>query len=155
LMLAVLEHGSKHFAETVRDVEIEGDTVAERLEELLDILSSHYGSPEYLAYLQVLLNLDHDPKTSGKVRATMQEVAERSNDHVRRLLRSALGPAASVSDLVTTVFLALRGFGLSQQLLETMAYDSTPPQSFRVARQRRLFAQALAPYIEEAGRQGS
>ena len=77
----------------------------------------------------------------------MLEVAERSNLHVRRLMREALGPAAKIPDLSTTVFLVLRGFGLSQQLLETMSYDAPAPKQDRVARQRRLLAELLAPFI--------
>jgi hypothetical protein len=53
---------------------------------------------------------------------------------------------------VTTLFLAVRGFLLSQQLLDTMAYDSVAPQSDRVARQRRLLGAALAPYVEMASK---
>lgn len=154
-MLAVLQRGARQFAEIVEGGEIEGDSVAERLEQLLEILSNHYGSRQYLADLQILLNLDHDPRTSAEVRATMQQVAQRTHEHLRRLLRDALGPASSVPDLTETIFLALRGFGLSQQLRETMAYDSVPRQSYRVARQRRLLAQALAPFLEEATRQGA
>jgi hypothetical protein len=82
----------------------------------------------------------------------MHEVAARSNEHVRRLLREALGSAAKVPDLVSTIFLTIRGFGLSQQLLHTMSYDTVPPTSNRVvARQRRLLAQILAVYVAQAG----
>ena len=42
----------------------------------------------------------------------------------------------------------LRGFGLSQQLLDTMAYDALPPESDRAVRQRRLAARVLASYID-------
>ena len=150
LMLAVLEDGARRFVELVEGARIEGGTVAERLGQLLDTLSLHYGRPEYLAYLQVLLNMGHDPLTSAEVHKTMQEVAERSSAHVRRLLREALGPAARAPDLANTVFLTLRGFALSGQLLDTMGYDMVPPQSDRVARLRRLLAHILAPYVEQA-----
>ena len=152
LMLAVLQDGAGEFTEVLADAAIEGDTVAERLDQLVDILARHYGEPRYLAYVQVALNMDHDPATSAEVRATMREVAERSTADVRRLVREALGPATGVPDLSTTIFLALRGFVVSQQLMETMAYDAVPPTTDRVARQRRLLAQALAPFIEQAGR---
>jgi AcrR family transcriptional regulator len=150
LMLAVLQDGSRRFEAIVENVDIVGDTVQERIDQLIDILSEHYGQPEYLAYLQILLNMEHDPRTSADVRETMRDVAERSNTHVRRLLKEALGSATGVPDLVTTLFLAVRGFLLSQQLLDTMAYDSVAPQRDRVARQRRLLAAALAPYVEMA-----
>jgi AcrR family transcriptional regulator len=150
LMVAVLEDGARRFEEVFESTTIEGDTARERLDQLLDVLAGHYGAPEYLAYMQVMLNMDHDPATSADVRSTMRTVAEHSNGHVRRLLRETLGPATSVPDLATTIFLVLRGFVVSQQLLDTMAYDTVPPQTDRVARQRRLLSQILAPCIEQA-----
>jgi AcrR family transcriptional regulator len=148
LMLAVLQDGARRFAEVVEDAHIEGDTPEQRVEHLMDILTSHYGQPEFLAYLQVLLNMDHDPRTSVEVRKTMREVSARSQDHVRRLLREGLGPAASTPDLATTVFLVLRGFAISQQLQGTMAYDVSAPKADRAARQRRILAGLLAPHLE-------
>ena len=150
LMLAVLQDGARRFAEVVGEGSINGRTAAERLEQLLDILARHYGTPEYLAYMQVTLNLDHDPATSAEVRTTMREVAEHATEQLRSLLSEALGPAAGEPDLATTTFLALRGFVVSQQLLDTMAYDSTPPQTDRTSHQRRLLSRILAPYIEQA-----
>jgi AcrR family transcriptional regulator len=155
LMVAVLEDGFHHFVDTVQSLHIEGDTVTERLGQLVEIFAAYYAQPEYLADLQVLLSMDRDPRTSAEVRHTMRGVAEQSNVHVRRLLREALGPAANTPDLVTTVFLVLRGFGLSQQLLETMSYDAPAPKRDRVARQRRLLTDLLAPYIERAASGGS
>jgi hypothetical protein len=97
-----------------------------------------------------MLNMDHDPRTSVEVRKTMQEVAERSSTHIRRLLRDALGPAANKAELATTIFLVIRGFGLSQQLLDSMAYDTVAPKRDRGARHRELLAEILAPYVELA-----
>jgi AcrR family transcriptional regulator len=150
LMLAVLEEGASHMVATVEGAHIEGATVAERMSQLIDVFSAHYARPDYLASLQVQLNMDHDPRTSTEVRKTMLEVAERSHAHVRRLLREALGPAANKSELATTIFLVIRGFAFSQQLLDSMAYDTVAPKQDRAERRRRLLAQILAPYIEIA-----
>jgi AcrR family transcriptional regulator len=152
LMLAVLQESARRFTEMVETATIEGESVQKRLDHLLDLLAEHYGQPAYLAIMQIQLNMDHDPRTSVEVRATMRAVAERSNDHIRRLLREALGRSASTPDLATTVFLAVRGFVVSQQLLETLTYDLVAPQSDRVGRQRRLFAEVMAPYLEMAAR---
>ncbi len=149
-MLAVLEDGANHMVETVKDAHIEGQTVLERMSQLIDLFLEHYGRPAYLASLQVMLNMDHDPKTSAGVRNTMAEVAERSYTPVRRLLREALGPAANKPDLMTTIFLVIRGFAFSQQLLDSMAYDTVAPKQDRGQRHRRLLAQILAPYVEIA-----
>ena len=149
LMLAVLQDGARQFTEIVDNASITGSSTAERLDELLDILAGHYGTPQYLAYLQIALNMDHDPKTSAEVRSTMRAVAEQTSERLRSLLRDALGRAAAVPDLTTTIFLAIRGFVVSQQLLDTMAYDSVRPETDRVSRQRTLMAKILAPYIEQ------
>ena len=150
LMLAVLEEGANHMVETVEAAQIDGSSAAERMAQLINAFSAHYARPDYIASLQVLLNMDHDPRTSSEVRKTMQLVAERSNAHVRRLLRDALGPAATRPDVATTIFLAIRGFALSQQLLDSMAYDTVAPKQDRGQRHRRLLAQILAPYVEIA-----
>src|SRR3984957_129772 len=150
LMLAVLEEGASHMVATVEDARIDGSTVVERMSKLIDVFCAHYARPEYLASLQVLLNMDHDPRTSSEVRKTMLEVAERSNAHIRRLLREALGPAANKPDLATAIFVVIRGFAFSQQLLESMAYDTLAPKRDRGQRHRRLLAEILAPYIEMA-----
>jgi AcrR family transcriptional regulator len=89
LMLAVLQKGAGEFVESVEGTYIEGDTIIERIEQLIDVFSAHYARPDYLANLQILLNMDRDPRTGGEVRKTMLEVAERSNVHVRRLMREA------------------------------------------------------------------
>ena len=154
LMLAVLEDGASHMISTVESARIDGSTVTERMAQLIDVFSAHYGRREYLASLQVMLNMDHDPRTSADVRKTMTETAERSNVHVRRLLKEALGAAANRPDLTTTIFLIIRGFGLSQQLLDSMAYDSVAPKRDRATRHRQLLAEVLAPYVAQAAAQG-
>ena len=147
LMLAVLQDGARHMVETVAEAQIDGSTVQQRMEQLVDVFSEHYARPDYLASLQVLLNMDRDPRTSADVRQTMREVSERSNAHVRRLLREALGPVVSTPDLATTIFLLIRGFAFSQQLLDSMAYDTVAPKRDRLSAQRRLLAEILAPYV--------
>lgn len=149
LMLAVLQDGARRFGDVVGGATIDGETATQRVTQLLDVLAEHYGRPEYLAYMQVALNMEHDPATSAEVRSTMQEVAKRTTDQLRSLLHTALGPASSVPGLQTALFHTLRGFAMSQQLRQTMAYDTVEPEH-RSARQRRLLSQMLAPYLEQA-----
>jgi AcrR family transcriptional regulator len=148
LMLAVLEHGAGHMVATVEEAHIDGSSAAERLEQLVELFSTHYARPEYLASLQILLNMDHDPRTSADVRKTMSQVAERSHAHIRRLLGEALGPSMRVPELATTIFLVIRGFGFSQLLMDSMAYDTVTPKRDRAALQRQLLADMLSPYVE-------
>lgn len=148
LMLAVLEDRIGRFIDMVKHARITGDSAVERLDALLELLSAHYGTPDYLVYMQISLNMDHDPSTSVEVRRIMKRVADESNKQVRRLLRETVGPVKDVRRLGSTLFHVLKGFGLSQQLL-TVSYGSTPSASERAA-QRRLLSQLLAPYFERA-----
>ncbi len=91
------------------------------------MLVTHYARPEYLASLQILLNLEHDPRTSEEVRETMRGASERSQENINRLLREALGPETP-PDVAATMFLVVRGFGFSQQLTESIAIRR-PPQA--------------------------
>jgi AcrR family transcriptional regulator len=147
LMLAVLETGTAHLDHVVGEAHIEGASARERLSQLIDVLATHYAQPHYLASLQVLLNLEHDPRTSEEVRQTMRRASDRSQQSINRLLRDALGPNAGTA-LATTVFLAVRGFGFSQQLAESTAYGARRSES-RQAHQRALFAELLAPYFDQ------
>lgn len=146
LMLAVLQDGARQMIETVVEARIDGATIDDRMTQLINVFATLYARPEYLATLQVQLNMDRDPRTSSEVRKTMFKVAEQSHAHVRRLLREALGSAVTRPDLVTTIFLVIKGFGLSQQLFDSMAYNS-PLKRNRAALHRRLLAEILAPYI--------
>ena len=101
------------------------------------------------ARAQAFVELGFDTTQALMLAVTRDEGEHVELEHVRRLLRDTLGSVADEPDLATTLFLTLRGFSLSQQLLETMGYDSPPPPTHRVARQRRLLIQALAAYIEE------
>lgn len=153
LMLAVLEHGGQTFSELVDSAEIQGDTTEERIGSLVDILCSHYANPYYLADLQVLLNLDHDPRTSVEVRKSLHAVATRSSQSMRRLIRDALGPAAAERDLPEMIFNAIRGFALSEQLFGVMSYDMLPPKGKEIpARQRRLFIQLISQFVDASAR---
>ncbi|MCU1353520.1 MAG: regulatory protein TetR [Acidimicrobiales bacterium] len=152
LMLAVLEDGMERFSALVHDASIDAPTVAGRMTQLLDILASYYGRPEYLCYMQVALNLDHDPDTSAEVRATMRAVAERSGREVRRLIREAIGTTNGSKDLGPTIFLTLQGVVLGQLLRDAVSYESTSAAGNRVQQQRRLLVDALTPYIEQAQR---
>jgi hypothetical protein len=94
------------------------------------------------------LNLEHDPRTSEEVRATMRQAADHSTAHIHRLLKETLGTDSIPQDLRSNIILAIRGFCFSQQLNESIAYG-TPHRTRSNPKQRRLlFAQMLAPYFE-------
>jgi AcrR family transcriptional regulator len=148
LMLAVLEASTEDLEEVVARAHIDGSTVRERLGQLIELLAQHYDTPEYLASLQVILNLEHDPRTSNEVRETMRQAADHSTAHIHRLLKEALGDQAMPKDLRSNIILAIRGFCFSQQLNDSVAYGTLQRPRSRPKQRRELFAEMLAPYFE-------
>ena len=56
-----------------------------RLESFVDALWAYYRRPEFLAYMQVVLNLSHDPTTADSTRAALKSVGtSRSTSGCRR-----------------------------------------------------------------------
>jgi TetR/AcrR family transcriptional regulator, regulator of cefoperazone and chloramphenicol sensitivity len=151
LMLAVLEEGTRRLNEVLLTAEIDGDTVTERIASYMDILARYYGSVDYLAFSQVLINLTHDPRTSTQTRETMTRISESANPELRRLQRQVLaGTGVRRPALRSLLFHALRGLALSHVMLETLPNQVDQPQQF--PEQRRFLAEALGMRIEAEGK---
>jgi AcrR family transcriptional regulator len=150
LMVAVLQEGAKRFSEMVQDAQIVGTTVNERVEQFFDILDAYYGSADYLAFIQVLVNLSHDPRTSEQTRQTMAEVSEAANPELNRLVsRVFSGTGIRRKDIRGLLFHALRGLSLSHVMLTTaepFAPGGSPQQNLA---ERRLLARALSLLIDQ------
>jgi AcrR family transcriptional regulator len=147
LMLAVLEEGTRRLNDIVVTAEITGETVTERVAQYMDILLKYYGSMDYLAFSQVLINLTHDPRTSQQTRETMARIGEPANPELNRLQRKVLaGTGIRRQAVRSLLFHALRGLALSHVMLETLPEQPHTPRHF--PEQRRLLAEALGMLIE-------
>jgi len=147
LMLAVLEEGTRRLNDIVVTAEITGETVTERVAQYMDILLKYYGSMDYLAFSQVLINLTHDPRTSRQTRETMARIGESANPELNRLQRKVLaGTGIRRQAVRSLLFHALRGLALSHLMLETLPEQPHTPRHF--PEQRRLLAEALGMLIE-------
>lgn len=153
LMLAVLEEGNRRLNEILMTAEITGDSVTERVAQYADILAIHYGSREYLAYDQVLINLAHDPRTSEQTREAMTRISESAAPELKRLEREVLaGTGIRRSAVRFLLFHALRGLSISHVMLGTLPDREDDPRKF--AAQRRLLAEALGQLIEAQRERG-
>jgi AcrR family transcriptional regulator len=150
LMVAVLQEGGRRFSEMVQDAQIVGTTVSERVEQFFDVLDAYYGSADYLAFIQVLVNLSHDPRTSEQTRETMAQVSEAANPELNRLVsRVFSGTGIRRKDIRGLLFHALRGLSLSHVMLTTaepFAPGGSPQQNLA---ERRLLARALSLLIDQ------
>jgi AcrR family transcriptional regulator len=154
LMLAVLEEGAQRLTQIVQTADISGDTVTGRVEQYMDILQRYYGSPDYLVFIQVLLSLSHDPRTSEQTLQTMERINEAANPELRRLQSKVLAGTGTRRPAVRSLmFHALRGLALSHTMLGTVpSLEQLQRQQEReFPAQRKLLAEALALLIKEQG----
>ena len=119
LLLAVIEEMNQRYTTTVSQAHIAGDTLEDRLSSLYDLLARHYGTPTYLARLQIILNLSHDPGTSAAVADVLEGLADVAGSDLNRLLREVAGDGASPVTM-NVIFNAIRGTALSHQIRDTL-----------------------------------
>jgi AcrR family transcriptional regulator len=148
LMLAVVEEGSRRLIEGLAKTEITGDTMPERLEQYFAVLESYYGDPEYLAFIQALLNLTHDPRTSAQTLESMTRDAAAIDTQLVRLTNQLFaGTGVRRRVLKTFPFYVLRGMALSEVMLSTLPFDIRAMQR-NVLDQQRYLIRAVALLIE-------
>jgi AcrR family transcriptional regulator len=110
LLLEVATERWGSLQERVATARVEGDTLEARLHSVLAVLASHYGEPDQLAHLQILMDLSHSPDTSE---TTRQAIAVHGAGLVQAwqpLFVQALGEAAVDDELVRYAFTTLRGY---------------------------------------------
>jgi hypothetical protein len=147
-MLAVVEEGSRRLIEGLAKTEITGDTMPERLEQYFAVLESYYGDPEYLAFIQALLNLTHDPRTSAQTLESMTRDAAAIDTQLVRLTNQLFaGTGVRRRVLKTFPFYVLRGMALSEVMLSTLPFDIRAMQR-NVLDQQRYLIRAVALLIE-------
>ena len=140
LLLEVLNAAWRGLQEEIRSARIDGSTLEERLESLLEVLATHYAQPAHLAHMQILLDLSHDPRSS----ATAKEAAAFHGAELNRLwlplFQQVLGDMATDKEIARYLFLTARGY-LTGNLI---ASSITPTPSDAVQRQMLINGMALA-----------
>lgn len=158
LLLAVLERAAAELQQELTETEITGDTLAARIEELSAFVWRYYARPEFLAYMQVMLNLSHDPTTEAQTRAAMEDNQIHVSQSLPKLCRDAVGPSMSDEDpekqkLAMYVFAALRGMAIDQG--HVAALPTSRANSGTHDEERRMLVASLAAYVDTAaGKRG-
>ncbi|WP_051683683.1 TetR/AcrR family transcriptional regulator [Blastococcus sp. URHD0036] len=151
LMLAVLEEGNERLRGLLHAAEIRGATVAERVGEYLAVLDAYYGSREYLAFMQVLLTLAHDPRTSDQTLTTMQRISGSVDADLHRLAGEVLtggSPATDEDDLGPVLFHALRGMAMSHLMISANPPAYGAGRAAEFAAQKQALVQAIALLVD-------
>jgi AcrR family transcriptional regulator len=148
LMLAVLEEGNERLRTLLHAAQIRGGTVEERVGEYLAVLDAYYGSREYLAFMQVLLTLAHDPRTTDQTLATMQRTIASVDADLHRLAGEVLAgagpdPVAAEDDLGPVLFHALRGMAMSHLMISANPPAYGEGRAAEFAAQKRALVRAI------------
>jgi TetR/AcrR family transcriptional regulator, regulator of cefoperazone and chloramphenicol sensitivity len=109
LMLAVFKDACQRLIDHSRAAVITGDTLREQLASYFAHLLAFYGKPEYLAYLEINLNLARDPATSEETMAGLRQLRDEFTRH------QAVVPRLPEQHRVL-VFESLRGLILSHHV---------------------------------------
>ncbi len=153
LLLAVLQRAAAELQHDLGETTLDGATLAERIDQLAELVWGYYARPEFLAYMQVMLNLSHDPTTEAQTRAAMDENQLHMAKSLPKLLRDVIGDAAPEdhpdrTKLSTYVFAALRGMAIDQGHVAALPTNRANPEGHR--EERRMLVASLAAYVESA-----
>jgi AcrR family transcriptional regulator len=146
LMLAVHERGLRELDRALGDAVIEGDTIEARLTCFVDALWAYYRRPEFLAYMQIVLNLSHDPNTADSTRLALKASQDQVGKRLPAMGRAVLGTGPSAAQVrETSLFLynVVRGLALDQDLLDAMPVDHRGAAAFDAQRDELVRVLAL------------
>lgn len=152
LMLAVVRRAVQQMDERFGHVEIDGETVEDRVRQMAEVIFDFYGHPEFLAYIQVIMNIGKDPRTADKTLDALIEVTAQMGRHLPRLRDLVLGEhAVEAADDFRFTFEAIRALAVNQQILRSLPNRATTDHSSHVRDQARLvdvIARELVDAIE-------
>jgi AcrR family transcriptional regulator len=151
LLLAVLERSFDRFVWSLATTELTGTTVRDRLAALARVIWAHYGSPEYVAVMQIHLNLSRDPKRAQATEDAMLRLTDGIISGWRALIERGFGREVGRLGLDVFIFEALRGHALGDAIAREGPERVVSRMSDRVVRanQSRLI-DALSEHVERA-----
>ena len=155
LLVAVNEHATAEFDTVFANAEIEGNTITERLESLAGVIWGYYRRPEFLAYMQLMLNLSHDPTAEKQTRDGLREVGERFGTHLPRLMRAVLGDEIAdgpdFDRLSMLLFTAFRGLALDHEVSDALPVERSVVRP-EPDPERTMLVDALSAYVTSVAR---
>jgi AcrR family transcriptional regulator len=159
LLLAVFERSSRRLGETLTDASVTGSDVAERLESLADVIWSHYRQPDFLASVQILLNLSRDPRTAERTVQVLEGLDRTAAAGWRRLLAEVFADTEAPRDLAASLFDIMRGLAIGEVISDAIPSSSTRPRApspgtGRTDPSRRALIRALTLLVEEEPARG-
>ncbi len=121
LMLDVVNHAAAKIEAAIGHATITGETLEERLENVLDVLAEVYDTDFYLVQMQILLELSANRGKTGQKVSPVDREGGTFDRLAQPLLAKAIGVAVSEMDLVYYVFMSFRGYLLSSAISRRIA----------------------------------
>jgi AcrR family transcriptional regulator len=151
LLLAVLERSFDRFVLSLAATELTGESVRDRLAALARVIWAHYGRPEYVAVMQIHLNLSRDPKRAQATEDAMLRLTDGIIRGWRGVIERGFGPDLGRLGLDIFIFETLRGQALGDAIAREGPERVVSRISDQVVRanQSRLI-DALSEHIERA-----
>lgn len=146
LLLEVVRRATEDLVTALREARIHGETIEERIDSLADAIWAHYRRPEFMAHLQILLNLSKEPGTSADTVEALAASEQLISDLWRGLVTQAIPPEHRRPDLGGAIFHVIRGLAIGSNLLEAIPYTSRP-QNYGDSRD--VLVRALSLYIAD------
>lgn len=120
LLLAAVEDAVHEVVASVDIASLPDEPTPQRVRRIIDLIWSHYERPEYLAYLEIYVNLMRNPSASAQARRSLAASVEELETLWYGLLDQAFGtlPEERREVIRRTAFATLRGLAISRFLAE-------------------------------------
>lgn len=148
LMLAACSWYGEQYADKLVGARIEGDTLVERLDSMCDVVWSHMRRPEYIATIEVLLNLGRDPKVKEQTLEAAAELYRNLDSGLHRLVRQAVPSGAYPRGTGQAVYRIIRALAIGEEISDNLPRN--PPRSADSDRPiRRFLIDSIAAYLDQ------
>jgi AcrR family transcriptional regulator len=144
LLLDVVRRGVDQLVTTLEGAQIDGATAAARLESLADVVWSIYCRPEFLADVQIVMNLTRDPATAEATVEALNALGQRMEASWQRLVDRVVEPGRQPPGYGKALFFILRGVAVGEELLDSMAGGGRTRRPVRRKAERQVLLDALA-----------
>ncbi len=140
VLLAVVERAAARLRAMLESVQLSGRSVREQVTDIVDVMWSYYGHPQYQVYIELSMSLRRDPATSQRTVQSIKDIDDRSEQLWHDLAVALLGTDEDEVAIQRLLFAALRGMGVSKWLNEGR---------LDFERERQIFADMLADHVDK------
>jgi AcrR family transcriptional regulator len=120
LLLAVLADRDAKLVETLNSSSIRGDTVAQRLKSFISLMFTFYRTPDYLAGLQITLNMGRDPDTRTETAASLTEMSQIIPQRLHEIFSTVALGDPHIEEQWLTLFEIVRGLSIGLAIEDTI-----------------------------------